>query len=172
MMRWRWFVPIVSLVLLLDQISKNWILANLELYESIPVLPPFVQITRSYNTGIAFGIGDSLGNWYVLLIIPICLVVFYLFLNAPAHATTQQIGLSLVLGGAVGNLIDRLQHGVVIDFVHLILPDVISNVSNFADHAIVIGALLVLFDNIRQERAIRRAKAAEPAQVIGHEMGE
>jgi signal peptidase II len=160
MARWRLLLPIGGSVLLLDQISKNWILANLELYESLPVLPPFVQITRSYNTGVAFGIGESLGNWYVLLIIPICLGVLYLFVNAPANATRQHIGLSLVLGGAVGNLIDRIQHGVVIDFVHLILPNVISNVSNFADHAIVIGALLLLVDSVLQERALRQAKQA------------
>lgn len=162
MSRWWVFVPIVGAVLLLDQLSKSWILANLDLYESIPVLPPFVQITRSYNTGIAFGIGESLGNAYLLLIIPICLAVFYLFASAPSGATRQHIGFSLVLGGAVGNLIDRVQHGVVVDFVHLILPDVVSNVSNFADHAIVIGALLLLVDNLQQERALRRAKQAQP----------
>lgn len=170
MSRWWFFVGIVGFVLLLDQTSKNWVLANLELYESIPIVPPFIHITRSYNTGVAFGIGESIGNFYLLLIIPICIVVLYFFVQSPAHARMQHISLSLVLGGAVGNMLDRLQHGVVVDFVHLALPDVISNVSNFADHAIVLGAVLLLIDNVRQEYVLRQEKKrAEALQNVEHE---
>ncbi|MCU0511678.1 MAG: signal peptidase II [Anaerolineae bacterium] len=151
--RWHFFLLPFSFILVLDQLSKEWVLQNLDLYESIPVLPPYFQITRSYNTGAAFGIGGGASPLFLVLALIISAGLVYYVTQLPPALRRQAAAFGLIVGGALGNVIDRLQHGVVVDFFHLSLPGVIANVSNFADHAIVIGVLALLVDNFRQERA-------------------
>lgn len=147
--KWLPLVLIVPGMILLDQVSKTWVQANLELYESIELLPPVLYITRSYNTGVAFGIGSGSGGFVLVLSLVITLVLLYFYIRSEAQAHWQHIGLSLIVGGAGGNIIDRFLHGLVIDFVHFVIPDLISNVSNFADHAIVIGVAVLIINDIR-----------------------
>ena len=73
-------------------------------------------------------------------------------LRLPSWRWRAAVLLSLVVGGGVGNILDRLQHGVVIDFVHIVIPNVLSNVSNFADHALVIGVIILIIDSVWTER--------------------
>lgn len=153
---WLPFVIFVSLTLLVDQLAKQWIITNFAVGESQALLPPFLQITRSINTGIAFGIGSGGSTIFLVLsvIIVVGLVIFYA--QTEPTARMQHIALGLVVGGALGNVIDRLRFGHVVDFVHITLPNVISNVSNFADHFIVIGVGLMLLDSILQSQRERR----------------
>ena len=150
--RWLPLLIITPAMLALDQISKAFVVENMELHTSVPVVPPFLYVTRSFNTGIAFGMGSGSGEFFLLLSMAVTLVVLFFYIRSAPEAIWQRVGLSLTIGGAFGNIIDRLQHGLVVDFFHIIVPGLISNVSNFADHAVVIGVLIIIADDIWRAR--------------------
>lgn len=150
--KWLPLFLVASFILALDQLSKAWVISNFAMGGTFPLLPPFLQITRSMNTGIAFGIGEGGSMIFLLLSLIIILILLGLYARSNPQAFLQHFGYSFVIGGALGNAIDRLQHGHVVDFVHISIPSLVSNVSNFADHAIVIGVLLLILDGFLQER--------------------
>ncbi len=157
----KWFIlgGSLSLTTLADQASKNWISANLEIYESVQPLPPlapFFQFTRSSNTGAAFGILPMAGDVFLVIALLIIAGLLWYFREVPADAGLAPVAIGLVIGGAAGNVLDRLQHGYVVDFIHYEIPNVISNVSNLADHAIVFGVLLVIGESFWREFRDRR----------------
>ena len=163
----KWIIVTFSLGLtaLADQASKGWVLANLEQYESltpIPLLAPLFQLTRSSNTGAAFGILPMAGDVFLVVALVIIAAMLWYVHKLPAVARYLPIAIGLVIGGAVGNIIDRLQYGQVIDFIHYRIPNLISNVSNLADHAIVLGVLLVFAESMWREQRGKRRKAPIP----------
>ena len=134
----------VSTIILADRLTKIYFSELLSLGESLPVIRNVLHMTLVHNTGIAFGLFKDQG--VVFIIIPIIAVVLLVF---NIHYYRQQQGLSrtyivafsLILGGAIGNLIDRIFFGYVIDFIDLqVWP-----VFNLADSAITIGAVIILF---------------------------
>lgn len=154
--KWLLVFSIAVIVISIDQITKNWVIGNLELYESIqpiPALVPLFQITRSYNTGAAFGVLPNAGDIFMVLAVFIIggLLIYY-WRSQTDDRLLLLIALGLVVGGALGNILDRMQHGHVIDFIHYRIPGIISNVSNLADHSIVSGVFLLMFDNWLQGR--------------------
>lgn len=162
--KWLPLILIVCLAIAIDQISKNWVIANMVIGETIaplPALQPFFQFTRSTNTGIAFGIGSGGSEIFLVLssIITCALVYFYAQSRPDAHL--QHIALSMVIGGAIGNVIDRIQHGHVVDFIHYVIPGLISNVSNLADHLIVIGVFLLIVETFLEDRRQARQPTTE-----------
>lgn len=153
----KWLVLSVAILitLILDQVSKGWIIANLELYQSIqpiPFLVPLFQITHSTNTGAAFGILPMASNIFPFLAVLITGFMLWYFRTTPANGILLPIAMGMVIGGAFGNVIDRLQYGLVIDFIHYQIPGVISNVSNIADHGVVFGVLLIIGESWLRER--------------------
>lgn len=144
---WLFLLSIVAVIIAVDQISKNYIMQNMQLYESIqpiPALSDYFQITYVFNTGAAFGMLSGLSEIFTILplIIVIGLLIYYPRLQGNLWLTRFAIG--MIIGGALGNLLDRLQHGHVIDFINYRIPGVISNVSNIADHTIVGGVLILI----------------------------
>lgn len=153
----KWFILLGAAMLaaLADQASKGWIVENLALYQSaqpLPALAPFFQLTRSANTGAAFGILPAAGNVFLLLALIIIAAMLWQFRSAAPDALLLPLATGIVIGGTLGNVLDRLQHGYVIDFIHYQIPGLISNVSNLADHAIVGGVLLMLAESFIRER--------------------
>ena len=149
----KWVLLIIALCLtaLIDQLSKSWVTSNLALFESlqpIPALAPLFQLTRSSNTGAAFGILPMAGDVFIVVALIIITGMLWYFREIPSNARLVPLAIGLVIGGAIGNVIDRLQHGHVIDFIHYQIPDLISNVSNIADHAIVLGVILVIVESL------------------------
>jgi signal peptidase II len=141
---WRWAALLGSaaLVLTLDRVSKTLVMQTLNVGESlvpIPFLSDYFGITLSHNTGAAFSIFPQAGDLFLLVAIAMTVGIVLFYRRFPAGHWIERIALGLLLGGAMGNAIDRLQYTFVIDWVHLKIPGVISNVSNFADHGIVIG---------------------------------
>lgn len=135
-----------------DQLSKWWILYGLKLPElqSIALLP-FLNFTMVWNYGISMGlpIGDSLGKWgIIVLTIAISLWLVHWLKNT--ERKFEAMALSLILGGAIGNIIDRFLHGAVVDFVHLHAWGYSFYVFNLADSAITIGVVLLLIDGLRE----------------------
>ena len=163
----KWFILVGAVIVtaVIDQASKGWIVENLELYQSvqpIPSLAPFFQLTRSSNTGAAFGILPTAGNVFLLLAFLIIGIMLWHFRGAASGARLLPLATGIVIGGAIGNVIDRLQYGHVIDFIHYHIPGLVSNVSNLADHAIVGGVLLIIGESFLRERNLKtEAESAE-----------
>lgn len=142
-------------VLVLDQVTKRLIVDNLVLHESrsvIPFLSPLFQITRSHNTGASFGILPNAGNIFAVIAIIVSIVMVYMFPRIPDEKRMMWLATALICGGALGNVIDRLMYGYVVDFIHYQIPGVVSNVSNLADHAVVGGVILFFISSWRDER--------------------
>jgi signal peptidase II len=142
---------IAVFILGLDRATKWLITQKIALYDSIPVFPGFFRITHVENRGAAFGLfADSTSEWKIALLIlfsVIALVVVSAMLWRNSHSmTTTGIGLALILGGAIGNLWDRLVSGKVVDFLLFYVGQYQWPAFNVADSAIVVGAALLVIE--------------------------
>lgn len=165
MRKWIILASSTGASVVLDQASKSWVVRNLDLYESsapIPALAPLFQFTRSSNTGAAFGILPMAGDVFLLVALLIIAGMLWYFRETRPDARLAPFATGLVIGGAIGNVFDRLQYGHVVDFIHYQIPNLISNVSNLADHAIVTGALLVIAESLWRDHLERR-RSGRPA---------
>jgi signal peptidase II len=131
-------------VVVLDQVTKALVLQAMQPYTTIPVLPHF-NLTLTHNYGTAMSIIAE-GNRWVLAGLNLAIVAFLLrwMSKEPARAGLQILGLALVVGGAIGNVIDRLRFGYVVDFVHLYWGDWSFYIFNVADSAITVGVIAIL----------------------------
>jgi signal peptidase II len=162
--RWLRLVVIAGLVLLVDQVTKRLVVDNLLLGETvqpIPALVPFFQITRGENVGAAFGFLPQAGDIFLIIAIVVVIAMFIFYPRIPDRAALTRFGVALVCGGALGNALDRLEYGAVVDFIHYQIPGVISNVSNLADHAIVSGVLMIVIESWRSEPTPNSEAVAE-----------
>jgi signal peptidase II len=153
---WILLFVLVAVVLGIDQFSKHWVVDNLRIGESrqpIPALSPFFQLTRSQNTGAAFGFLSQAGDVFLVIAMIVVVVMLYFYPRISDKDRLSRIATGLICGGALGNAVDRLTYGHVIDFIHYQIPNLISNVSNPADHAIVLGVILIFIESWRSERA-------------------
>lgn len=153
-MRRNWIMLIITVasVLLIDQITKQLVLNTLMLndpHQPIPFLAPFFQLTRSENNGAAFGFLPQAGDVFLVIAVIVVAAMFYYYPRIEPQAHLTRFAIGLICGGALGNALDRLQHGYVVDFIHYQIPRLISNVSNLADHAIVLGVILIFIDSWR-----------------------
>jgi signal peptidase II len=144
------YLLIALVVVLLDRWTKHIVAKRISLYSHIQVIPGFFSLTHTENTGAAFSLfADSNAHWktamlIVFSMIALIVVSVLLWKNHHAHVATG-IGLSLIMGGALGNLWDRLARGRVVDFLLFYVKRYQWPVFNLADSAIVVGAgLLVL----------------------------
>lgn len=146
-LRWGVLLGCAGIVLAIDQITKAWVTTNLALGETvtpIPALADYFAITRSANTGAAFSFLPQAGDLFLIIAIIMCIAILFFYRKMPAGYWLERVALGLLLGGVLGNALDRIRLHYVVDFVHLQLRGVISNVSNLADHAIVVS-ILILF---------------------------
>jgi len=148
MMKWLW---LSVLALVLDQASKVIIDNAMQLYESIPVMPYF-NLTYVRNTGAAFSFLSEAGGWqrwfFAALALTMSIVITVWLAKLKQHETLMAVALSLVLGGAVGNLIDRLAYGYVIDFLDVYVNNWHWPAFNIADSAITLGVFLMLLESL------------------------
>jgi signal peptidase II len=130
----------------LDQWIKYLVETRLELHQPVEVLP-FLALFRTYNTGIAFSMLDSFGD-IGLIAVSVCVVAFVLYLAAKTEPgqVLARIGFALIVGGALGNVIDRAVYGHVIDYILFHTPSWSFAVFNLADAFITVGAVAVVFD--------------------------
>jgi signal peptidase II len=139
------------IVILLDRWSKRLVAARIALYTHIQIIPGFFRITHTENTGAAFSLfADSPSHWKTSLLIGFSLiamvVVSILLWKQKRALSITGIALSLILGGAVGNLWDRIASGRVVDFLLVYVKQYQWPVFNLADSAIVIGACLLVIE--------------------------
>lgn len=147
---------VISLIVLVLDIWTKWLVAHhVSRSESISLIPDFFQIVHVRNTGAAFGIGANSDSQLVPLLLNAgALAVFFVVVvYAVRTAVTDrvlQIGLHLILGGAIGNLLDRFRLGYVVDFLDVYIRDHHWPAFNVADSAICIGIALLFLDMRRR----------------------
>jgi len=139
------------LVILLDQLTKLYFQANLSLYQQVPVIPDILSWTLAYNPGAAFSFLADAQGWQTPLFAAIAVVAsavisFLIFKNESKHLFCG--GLALILGGALGNLYDRLAYGHVVDFLDFHAAGWHWPAFNVADSAISVGAALLIWDSL------------------------
>jgi signal peptidase II len=142
---------IAALIVVLDQATKALVRAHLPLHESVSVIPGFFDLTHVRNTGAAFGMLNNVEFVYkplvmVLVAIAALGAVATYAVTLPPGQKVARFGLALILGGAVGNLIDRAMTGFVVDFVDVYWRGVHFWAFNVADSAITVGVVLMLLD--------------------------
>ena len=131
---------LVAFIVVLDQLSKSYIQANMRLGESIPVLPDIFHITYILNPGAAFGLFADQTFFVIGLAVAMVLAVIYFYPAIKKESAWMKIGVGLLVGGAIGNLVDRIQIGKVVDFFDFrIWP-----IFNIADIGIVCGAFIIV----------------------------
>lgn len=146
MLKWLW---LTALVIVLDQVSKRLVVATMQLYETIELLP-FFQLTYVRNTGASFSLLAGAGGWQRWLFVGIAsfasvAIVFWL-MRLPKDKHWEAAAWALVLGGALGNLIDRIAYGYVIDFLDVFYQRWHFPAFNVADSAITVGVGVLLVD--------------------------
>jgi signal peptidase II len=164
------YYGLALLVILIDQGSKWLIVHNLNLYESHPVLGEFFQITSHRNRGAAFSIlQDQRWFFIVITIIVVLALVWYLRKVRQERRHLLATALSLILGGAIGNFVDRALHGEVVDFLQFRFQftffghavDYTFAIFNLADSAITAGVALIFIDALRGWIKERRGNSNE-----------
>ena len=142
-----------AIMVLADQISKTAIRSTMTLYESITVIPGFFHLTYITNDGMAFGINFPFGI-YIFSTISIILtaILFWYLWTIREENIIVRSGVAMILAGAIGNLIDRLFLGEVVDFLDFMIGDLHWYVFNFADSFVTIGMGIILYDAIILEK--------------------
>jgi len=144
-LRSRWLRPALVgvVVVALDQVSKAWILRTLGPQEgtSIPVLGSWLSLTFIKNNGVAFGMFQGIPHFFTLtsIVISIGALFFYRY-QLPNNRLWIQLSVGMIVGGAIGNIIDRLRYGYVVDFVHVRW---FPGIFNLADSAITVGVVML-----------------------------
>ena len=146
------YVWVSALVFVLDQVSKWWVTSWLSLYESVPVTS-FFNIMLTHNRGAAFSFLAQAGGWqrwfFVVMATVVSAILLVWLKRLRARAKLEALAVSMVLGGALGNLIDRLMLGYVVDFLDFHWQNVYHFPTfNIADSAICVGATLLIISTL------------------------
>jgi len=152
------WLSLAALVIVLDQLTKWLVLGSFAFAERRPVIPGFFDLTLVYNTGAAFSFLAGAGGWqrwfFVGIGVAASLFIVHL-LRRHGEQRPFALALTLILGGALGNVIDRLVHGKVVDFLLVHWRDLYWPAFNVADSAITVGAVLMVVDELRRMRSGR-----------------
>lgn len=150
-MKFLWIIP---LTVVIDQISKFVVRGSMTLYQSDPVLGDFFRLTYIHNSGAAFGLNMGSPLLHTLVSIVALGVLVYLYRTLQEDERLLQAALCLVLGGAVGNIIDRLYLGEVVDFFDFGFGDLRWPVFNFADSFVTVGVILLALGYSRRDEKV------------------
>lgn len=144
------FYLVAAVVLVVDQVTKLWIAGNMSLHQSRRILGDFFQLTYVHNDGAAFGL--DLGGRWAFIVVTILVSGFIVFYYARSERTTMaRWALALILGGALGNLADRIRLGEVIDFLHVTVAGFPYPIFNVADIGVSVGVGLLALHLFRKE---------------------
>jgi signal peptidase II len=162
-LNWLWLTVLIYVA---DFYTKAWASTSLYYGQSIEILP-FLNWTLAHNTGAAFSFLHDAGGWQRWFFVSIALVVSVVLIiwmaRLPRASRWLPLALALLLGGAIGNLHDRMVQGYVVDFVHIYWQNWHFPAFNIADCAITVGAIMLVIDSLFLEsRRERQAQAKEP----------
>ncbi len=154
----RWFA-LALVVIVIDQLTKLWVLDHFTVGERLPVIPGLFDLTLLYNPGAAFSfLGSASGwqRWFFTGLAVVASVVIAVLLFRHRGQTLFSLALAMIMGGAIGNVIDRLMYGKVVDFLLFYRDPWYFPAFNAADSAITLGAVLLILDELIR---LRRAAA-------------
>lgn len=158
------WLALSAAIVAFDQLTKTWVLASLPEYRAIPVIDGFWNWYRTYNTGAAFSSLSDAGGWQKYLFTALALgisgLLAFWLARTPRADWRTALPFALVIGGAIGNVIDRLLHGHVIDFIQWYWRGHYWPVFNIADSAIVGGAVAIALAGLLQGRKPQDGDAA------------
>jgi signal peptidase II len=161
MLKW---ICLAVVIVIFDQVTKYIASTSLEMYQPIAVMPMF-NWTLMHNTGAAFSFLASEGGWqrwfFAVVAIVVSVVIVLWIKRLEQHEKWQAIALALILGGAIGNVIDRIWLGYVVDFIDVYYEHMHWPAFNIADSAISIGVVMIIIDSVREYRAEQRNKKSE-----------
>lgn len=149
----RW-LTLACLIILADQITKNWVIDHFVHGDSTYVTS-FFNLVRAHNTGAAFSILADAGGWQRWFFVALgaaATIFIVVMLRRHGEQKLFSTALTLILGGAIGNVVDRLQHGYVVDFLQFHWAGWYFPSFNVADSAITLGAILMIWDEVRRVR--------------------
>ena len=162
------FAILIILVVVLDQLSKFWIVGNFSLYESLPVIPGFFSLTYLTNTGAAFGILAGHPVWwrqafFVTVALVALVFIGFMYRRLRNDSVWYEVALAFIAGGAIGNLVDRVLLGSVTDFLDVYVGTHHWPAFNVADSAISVGVAIFLvmnifFDNMTEKKTKQEQK--------------
>ncbi len=160
------YLLVAAIALVLDQLTKSWATASLKPIVYVDVIPGLFRLSYATNRGVAFSLfADSqIDIRWILSAVSLvaALFVFSYFRRAPVDRSRLNVSLALLMAGIVGNMIDRVRLGEVVDFIELHWRDLYSwPTFNVADSAICVGAVLLALEMLREEK--ERAASARPA---------
>lgn len=147
------FAACAALVVILDQITKSVASSRLLLGDPSPVLGEAVRLTLVHNTGAAFGLFPGSRVPFIVISLIAVAVVLYLFFRETYRSVLNRVLLGCILGGAIGNLADRVRLGYVVDFIDVGLGRARWPVFNVADSAVTVGVLLLAWNLARAGRS-------------------
>ncbi len=156
--RLPWLLLISALVITADRLTKNWIAAHIRLGGAIPIIPHFLRLTHWTNEGAAFSLfADSASpnavRWaLVAFTVAAALAIFVMLIRLGSQFTLATVALALILGGALGNVHDRILYGSVIDFIEVHIFSYHWPDFNVADSSVVTGACMLLLDSLLPHR--------------------
>jgi len=156
-----------GIVLLLDFLTKQWVVGALTMHYPQPIIGEFLRFTYTHNPGAAFGIniGEHSRLFFLALSVVALLVLGWMYRATPRRDLLRLTALALVCGGAVGNIVDRLRYEAgVVDFIDVGLGGYRFWIFNVADSAVTVGAVLLLISFYLEERRERRGEDARAAR--------
>jgi len=164
----RMLLSVPLTVVAIDQVTKFWVAGRMNLFESIPVVPGFFSITYVRNPGAAFGMfSEAHGLLRMGFLVSVSLVAVVMlsvfFLKSPHAERVSRVAAVLVIGGALGNLIDRLRFGEVIDFLDVFVGRLHWPAFNVADSAITIGIGMFVVSAWREREVRRQPRSDGPS---------
>ena len=156
--RLPWLLLISALVITADRLTKTWIAAHISLGGAIPIIPNFLRLTHWTNQGAAFSLfADSASpnavRWaLVAFTVAAAVAIFVVLIRLGSQLTLTTVALALILGGAIGNVHDRILYGSVIDFIEVHIRSYYWPDFNVADSSVVTGACMLLLDSLLPHR--------------------
>ena len=148
MLKWLWLALVV---IVLDQVTKSMASSMLIMHQPVAVFPMF-NWTLMHNSGAAFSFLHDAGGWqrwfFSVIAIVVSVVIVLWVKKLQPHEKSQAIALTMILGGAIGNLIDRVWLGYVVDFIEVYYQNWYFPAFNIADSAITIGVVIILWDGV------------------------
>ncbi|MGD0157520.1 MAG: signal peptidase II [Terracidiphilus sp.] len=156
--RLPWLLLISAFVILADRLTKNWVSAHIRLGGAIPIIPRVLRITHWTNEGAAFSLfadtaSPNTVRWVlVAFTLAAAVVIFAVLLRLGDRFSLSTVALALILGGAIGNVHDRIAYGSVVDFIEVHIFSYHWPDFNVADSSVVVGACLLFLDSLRPQR--------------------
>ncbi len=143
--RWGFLAIVASVVVVVDQVTKYLVVSSMSLGDTIPVLP-WLALHYITNRGVAFGMFRQFGDFLLPLSLAICGVIIYVYGTVETRRVWVRIALALQIGGAIGNVIDRVRFGAVVDFIDFHIDELQFHfaIFNVADSAICVGVVMLV----------------------------